>query len=252
MKKGKLIITANAQGLVLSRMYINPVNPGEKENPEDSDWRAYDGMCLYLRSGYGSIQVALFNEKGKDITSSISHMDDLNSSDAVALTEAEKQAEADSKKSFFGLGKKGDSATRIKEFDSPQNESQKVIARVVEKIQADKSRKEIKKEFFDLIIRDMCEGKTADVAIDQYFDNKSVAFVSEFEIEYDGKFNCEKLKFFFYNGNFHEKLLLAGLFGRTAIMDAIEYDGCMYFGKTRLTFTEDRVVDPNIELHLKL
>lgn len=248
MKKGKLILSFSTDDFKLTRIYFNPWDR-ESDRKISKEWNAYDGAALYFRTGKTAPQFKLLDDKGRDISSKVKNDQKAWQTNAVPYTVEMRQERNKSNKSFFGKVKEFVDYNPVSSFSTVTKNSDKIIASTVKQALDGKNKKDGLNDFFNLLIHQVPQGKKdADIAIDQWKKGSKVACKVEYEIEYDDKFDFDKLFFFSYPWNNYGILKDLGLSKNTTLVGAIVYEGVAYHGKISLEFPEDYNSNKLLEL----
>ena len=273
MNKGKLTITVNGKKADLVRAYVNPADEpvrylvrGNKYLEEDlrskikdishkySDadgrvfehpYSAYDGMAFYFRNVSDDIRVELYDENGKEITRKTKHDDLCNHTDAMPLS----FSEIDSMKESGIFGSKSISDKKkeaLKEAlrcsSNPSTPLQTIIAEVLSEAHGNSglSSKNVFYKMFDSVERVTQTPKWSTfLAVDLYHLNGDVTFRTEFELEWEDKFDFEKLYYICGRATFLLYDLKVKALEEATLMNVVNYDGRLFFGKTQVLFDDD-------------
>lgn len=247
MKKGKLILSFSTDNFKITRIYFNPWDK-ESDRNISKVWNAYDGTALYFRTGNTSPFYKLLDDKGKDITSKIKNTSKEWQRNSLPYTIEMRQERNKSNKNFFGKVKEFVDYDPVTSFKVPTKNSSKIIETTVKQSIAGIIKKEGWIDFFNLLIHQGRQGKEdADIAIDQLNKGSKAYCRVEYDIEWDDKFDFDKLFFFTYPWSNYGILKDLNLSKNTTLIGAIVYEGTLYHGKISIEIPEGENSDKIIE-----
>lgn len=242
MKKGKLKLTADSQSFSLSRIYINSWDSENTRFVRDPKWNAFEGMAYWFRTGRGKLKYSIHDEKGKDLSDKVKNSNSDWASNMAALTLEMRKEKNKSNTNIFGKEKEFIDYKPVSSFSKPFKPSEEVIEKTVRQFIDVPDQNKNSSDFFKKLFQNsLSDNKDADVALERFFKIPGVAFVVEFDIEWE-KFDFEKLEFLFspcrYDGVLDDFIST-----ETALLNAIIYDRKLYFGNVRLVMPEtDKVI----------
>lgn len=247
MKKGKLILSFSTDNFKLTRIYFNPWDK-ESDRKISKDWNAYDGASLYFGTGKYNPQFKLFDEKGREISSKVKNEEKDWYQNALPFTVEMRKERNKSNKNFFGKVKEFVDYNPVSSFSASAKNSDNIIATTVKQSLDGIIKKDGWIDFFNLLIHQGRQGKKdADIAIDQWNKGSKVTCKVEYEIEYDDKFDFDKLFFFTYPWSNYGILKDLGLSKNTSLVGAIVYEGVLYHGQISLeypvAFNSDKMLE---------
>lgn len=273
MNKGKLTITVNGKKADLVRAYVNPTDEpvryllsgneyirkdlrskikDKSHKYSDADGRAfehphsaYDGMAFYFRNVDDHISVELYDENGKKITSKSKHYNLSDKTNVMPLS----FSEIDSMKESGLFGSKSisnDKKEALKELlrcsSNPTTTLQNIIAEVLSEANGNSelSSKNVFYKMFDSVERVTQTPKwNTFLAVDLYHLNGDVTFRTEFELEWEDKFDFEKLYYICGRATFLLYNLKVEALEDATLMNVVNYDGRLFFGETRVLFDDN-------------
>lgn len=238
MKKGKLILSFSTDRFKLTRIFFNPWDK-ESDREISKEWNAYEGSALYFRTGKSSPQFKLLDDKGRDISSKVKNDKKDWHQNALPYTEEMRKERNKSNKNFFGKVKEFVDYNPVASFSTAAKNSDKIIATTVKQSLEGIIKKDGWIDFFNLLIHQGRQGKkNADIAIDQWSKGSKTICTVEYEIEYNDKFDFDKLFFFTYPWSNYGILKDLGLSKNTSLIGAIVYEGVLYHGQISLEYPD--------------
>ena len=131
----------------------------------------------------------------------------------------------------------------------PKINADKVIIKTFESIQNNELDNE-NETFFDRMLQ-IALGKEKDayVSIDYFTEKANISYTEEYEIEWEGDFDFEKLYFIYGDTDGIGFIKDNEIFKDARLLGALVYDGNLFLGKVDLNFKDRSIKNPT-ELRL--
>lgn len=248
MKKGKLILSFSTDNFKLTRIYFNPLDK-ESDRKISKEWNAYDGSALYFRTGKTAPKYKILDDKGRDITSKVKNGKKDWQQNALPYSIEMRKERNKSNKNFFGKVKEFVDYNPVSSFSPSAKNSEKIIATTIKQSLEGIIQKDGWIDFFNLLMHQGRQGKkNADIAIDQWNKGSKISCNVEYNIDYNDKFDFDKLFFFTYPWSNYGILKDLGLSKNTTLVGAIVYEGVLYHGQISLEFPASYNSDKLLEV----